>query len=43
MRWETPKAVEVSLACEICSYANAELSLSGASEALPATLMASAS
>jgi len=26
MEWEKPESVEVSLACEISSYANAELS-----------------
>jgi coenzyme PQQ precursor peptide PqqA len=26
MEWETPEFVEVSLACEISAYANAELS-----------------
>ena len=26
MQWETPEIVEISLACEISSYANAELS-----------------
>jgi coenzyme PQQ precursor peptide PqqA len=25
MEWETPEFVEISLACEISSYANAEL------------------
>jgi hypothetical protein len=32
MQWETPETVEISLACEISGYANAELS-----EALSAT------
>ena len=26
MQWETPEIVEISLACEVSSYANAELS-----------------
>ena len=26
MEWETPEFVEISLACEISGYANAELS-----------------
>jgi coenzyme PQQ precursor peptide PqqA len=26
MEWETPQFVEISLACEISGYANAELS-----------------
>jgi len=26
MQWETPEFVEISLACEISGYANAELS-----------------
>jgi len=26
MEWETPEFVEISLACEISDYANAELS-----------------
>jgi hypothetical protein len=26
MEWEKPESVEISLACEISSYANAELS-----------------
>ena len=26
MQWERPEIVEISLACEISSYANAELS-----------------
>jgi coenzyme PQQ precursor peptide PqqA len=26
MEWETPQVVEISLACEISGYANAELS-----------------
>lgn len=30
MEWEKPEFVEVSLACEISSYANAELSESPA-------------
>ena len=25
MEWEKPEAIEISLACEISSYANAEL------------------
>ncbi len=28
MEWETPGVVEISLACEISGYANAELSVS---------------
>jgi coenzyme PQQ precursor peptide PqqA len=27
MEWETPEFVEISLACEISGYANAELSV----------------
>ncbi len=27
MEWETPEFVEISLACEISAYANAELSV----------------
>src|SRR5580700_10069636 len=30
MEWKKPEALELSLACEISSYANAELSVSGA-------------
>jgi hypothetical protein len=26
MEWETPESMEISLACEISGYANAELS-----------------
>lgn len=32
MQWETPEFTEISLACEISSYANAELSAPGATE-----------
>ncbi len=32
MQWEKPEHIEISLACEIGSYANAELSLSPALE-----------
>jgi hypothetical protein len=32
MEWETPESMEVSLACEISGYANAELSDSMAKE-----------
>jgi hypothetical protein len=32
MQWEKPEAIEISLACEIGSYANAELSVSLALE-----------
>jgi hypothetical protein len=28
MEWESPEFVEISLACEISGYANAELSVS---------------
>ena len=28
MEWETPESMEISLACEISGYANAELSVS---------------
>ncbi|MGB2898946.1 MAG: hypothetical protein WBB89_06760 [Candidatus Acidiferrum sp.] len=28
MEWETPGLIEISLACEISGYANAELSVS---------------
>ena len=28
MEWEKPESIEISLACEIGSYANAELSIS---------------
>jgi hypothetical protein len=30
MEWEKPESIEISLACEISSYANAELSVSPA-------------
>jgi coenzyme PQQ precursor peptide PqqA len=33
MEWEKPEFVEISLACEISSYANAELSESPAQPA----------
>jgi coenzyme PQQ precursor peptide PqqA len=33
MQWEKPEFVEISLACEISSYANAELSESPAQPA----------
>ena len=32
MEWETPESTEVSLACEISGYANAELSASMSKE-----------
>jgi hypothetical protein len=32
MQWEKPESIEISLACEIGSYANAELSVSPALE-----------
>ena len=32
MELETPESMEISLACEISSYANAELSASGSKE-----------
>ena len=32
MQWEKPESVEISLACEIGSYANAELSTSPAEQ-----------
>jgi hypothetical protein len=32
MQWEKPESIEISLACEISSYANAELSVPLASE-----------
>lgn len=32
MTWEKPESIEISLACEIGSYANAELSESPALE-----------
>jgi len=36
MEWEKPEFVEISLACEISSYANAELSeLQAKSAAMP--------
>jgi hypothetical protein len=34
MQWETPNCVEISLACEISSYANAELAFAAESEPL---------
>jgi coenzyme PQQ precursor peptide PqqA len=33
MKWETPEFVEISLACEISGYANAELG--GSTKAAP--------
>jgi len=30
MEWEKPESIEISLACEISGYANAELSISPA-------------
>jgi len=39
MEWEKPVSIEISLACEIGSYANAELSVALAmklTEAVPA-------
>ncbi len=41
MEWEKPNAVEISLACEIGSYANAELFVPGASASLSETSIAS--
>jgi coenzyme PQQ precursor peptide PqqA len=32
MEWETPEFTEISLACEISGYANAELSTQNSSE-----------
>jgi coenzyme PQQ precursor peptide PqqA len=32
MQWETPEFVEISLACEISGYANAELAGSAKAE-----------
>jgi coenzyme PQQ precursor peptide PqqA len=32
MQWETPEFTEISLACEISSYANAELSVPNSEE-----------
>jgi coenzyme PQQ precursor peptide PqqA len=32
MEWEKPEFAEISLACEISSYANAELSVSPAAD-----------
>jgi hypothetical protein len=32
MEWETPELMEISLACEISGYANAELSASMSKE-----------
>lgn len=32
MEWETPESMEISLACEISGYANAELSASMSKE-----------
>ena len=32
MQWEKPESIEISLACEIGSYENAELSVSPALE-----------
>jgi hypothetical protein len=37
MQWETPQLVEISLACEISGYANAELS-SAAVSVVPSCL-----
>lgn len=33
MQWETPEFTEISLACEIAGYANAELSAPNLKEA----------
>lgn len=33
MQWETPEFEEISLACEISGYANAELSVANPTEA----------
>jgi coenzyme PQQ precursor peptide PqqA len=35
MQWETPEFVEISLACEISGYANAELAAAAKAETLP--------
>lgn len=32
MEWETPESMEISLACEISGYANAELAASTSRE-----------
>ena len=40
MEWETPEVVEISLACEVNGYANAELSAAGSlapSDVTPST------